>query len=288
MKCFPPVVCSPTKCHRCVGRGSIWCNRCSLENQALGYLVTSISDRDGSMHEELRSSVSSALKGVLLFEEAVRAKEVAERAEQAKMEFFATMGDGLKEPLATILDKMNQLDTMVHDQPRLSTSLGGAIGSVRDEMEAQLNKTSLLFDYTLAQAGVLELDMKLCSPAACLLSLAAERKLFLDCPERLPLLNCDKERLGQAVGLFADHFMAREHSDLHLVVSAVPAGLRIRFLVSGATPTEAETTNQLSLARSIVLLHHGNVVFSDTGAELSLPWAQYRRPRSHGRFGNSV
>ncbi|MHC1691601.1 MAG: helix-turn-helix domain-containing protein [Sphaerochaetaceae bacterium] len=243
-----------------------------IENEVLGYLVTGISDREGSMHEELRSSVGSALKGVLLFEETVRAKEVAEHAEQAKMDFFATMGDGLKEPLATILDKMNQLDAMIQEQSRIPKDLGKAIGSVRDEMEMQLDKTSLLFDYTLAQVGALELDMKLFPPSRRMLGQLRKMGASVECPPRLPMLQGDEDRIVQVLEILAAHFSGMPFNDLHVGLSLSKWGLSIVFTTSAGQFPAMQEDNRLALARSIVLLHFGGISFESGSVRLWFPW----------------
>ena len=242
-----------------------------IENQVLGHLVTMISDRDGSLHEELRSSISSALKGVLLFEETVHAKEVAEKAEMAKMRFFATMGDGLKEPLAVILDKMNQLDGMIHDQGDLSRPLGRAIEAVRDEMEQQLEKTSLLFDYTLAQAGELELETKLFPFAPIIASLVSRWSLTRVVPARLPLLQGDESRILQMMEIVASYVHRKYPGKLVLTVQVEPEGIRCRLTSPASLKADAEGNQRLMFAHTIVLLHQGSFTIANHEIEVFLP-----------------
>ncbi|PKL13074.1 MAG: hypothetical protein CVV52_07480 [Spirochaetae bacterium HGW-Spirochaetae-8] len=242
-----------------------------IENQVLGHLVTMISDRDGSLHEELRSSISSALKGVLLFEETVHAKEVAEKAEIAKMRFFSTMGDGLKEPLAVILDKMNQLDGMIRDQGDLSRPLGRAIEAVRDEMELQLEKTSLLFDYTLAQAGELELESKLFAFAPILASITSRWQFTSVVPPRLPLLQGDEGRILQMMELVSAYTHRKYPGKTVLTVQVEPEGIRCRLTSPASLKADAEGNQRLLLAHNIVLLHQGMFLIAEHEIELFLP-----------------
>jgi AraC-like DNA-binding protein len=230
-----------------------------------------ISDRDGSLHEELRSSISSALKGVLLFEETVHAKEVAEKAEMAKTRFFATMGDGLKEPLAVILDKMNQLDAMIHDQGELSQPLGRAIEAVRDEMELQLEKTSLLFDYTLAQAGELELETKLFPFAPILASITSRWQLTSVAPARLPLLQGDEGRILQMMEILSAYVHRKYPGKLVITVQVEPDGIRCRLTSPASLKADAEGNQRLLFAHNIVLLHQGVFVIADHEIEVFLP-----------------
>ena len=269
---FPARVLLPAEVSSFCGPGVYLVQPLFIENQVLGYMVSRISDRDGLMHEELRSSVSSALKGILLFEETIHAKEVAEQAERAKMDFFATMGDGLKEPLATILDRMNQLDTMIQERSRLPKSLCEAIDSVRNEMEAQLAKTSVLFDYTLAKSGSLEMDVRLFSLSSCLSSLAREHGLGYDRPQVLPLVQGDPNRLRQVFELLIGHLDAVQNDGNQMKVFLEPKGLRVVFHCTKGISPWPEGDTSLSLAHSIVLLHHGGFYSTDQDFNVFLPW----------------
>jgi DNA-binding LacI/PurR family transcriptional regulator len=62
-----------------------------IDNRSLGYFVHNVPMNGGVIFEELRSVISYVLKGILLLEETVCAKRIAEQAEQAKTEFFRTL-----------------------------------------------------------------------------------------------------------------------------------------------------------------------------------------------------
>ncbi|MBC8452349.1 MAG: substrate-binding domain-containing protein, partial [Spirochaetes bacterium] len=245
-----------------------------IENQVLGYLITSVADRDGLLHEELRSSVSSALKGILLFEETVRAKDIAERAEQVKMEFFATMGEGLTEPLSTILNKMNQFDTMLHKQILFPEPLLEVVASVRNEMSEQLHKTSLLFDYTLSQAGMLEMEQELFHPAPLISSLAEKYGMPLVSPGRVPLILGDKNRFLQVTELLISGALGAEgkNQDLELFLTLTVDGLQFRITKRAGVLQITDHGNELSFIQSIILLHHGNLEVEKQVVSVLFPW----------------
>lgn len=242
-----------------------------IENQPLGYLITSISDRDGNMHEDLRSSIASALKGILLFEETVRAKEVAERAEQAKMEFFATMGDGLKHPLLAVLEKTRSLEDEVRkiELPG-NKELSHAIGTLGKELESHLSAISLLFDTTLAQAGILEMNMRLIDATAFFDECSEQLKIPVRKVGKLPMFCVDERRLKQVFAILVDSLRAFQPVEIcvtievHALVSEIRSTTdRLNVEVPGGA---------VQLAASLVLLHHGTLRRHAGAYRIELPW----------------
>jgi len=91
-----------------------------IEERSLGFLIHNVSDIDGSIYEELRSTISYALKGILQFEEVVKAqkkvvegieqnrilsqqKEAAQAASEAKTRFLANVSHEIRTPMNAVL-----------------------------------------------------------------------------------------------------------------------------------------------------------------------------------------
>lgn len=265
---FPASLLLPDRLARMCRQGVHVVQPLFIENQPLGYLVTTVSDRDGTMYEDLRSSISSALKGILLFEQTVRAKEVAEQAEQAKMAFFATMGDGLKDPLASIIERLQDLEAIVEGQGP-TTEVAQQLRVVRSEVEGHLASTTMLFDSTLAQAGALELDMRLLDCTAVFDRMVETGLFSINRPGRLPLVRSDARRLEQVFTIMAEHRPAVAGQPV-IDVDIRPEGLAM--YIQGPSGEVRSSSNALQLAEAIIRLHHGSLQHVAGGWTLTLPW----------------
>ncbi|MDD2405661.1 MAG: substrate-binding domain-containing protein [Sphaerochaetaceae bacterium] len=279
---FPSSILLPDRIRNKFAAGVHMVQPLFTENQPLGYLVTTVSDRDGGMHEDLRSSVSSALNGILLFEETIAAKKVAENAEQAKMDFFATMGEGLKEPLVSILSKIQKLE-----KKSQSNEFSVGLASVRREVEAQLEKTSLLFDYTLAQAGVLEMDYRLLNTSEYCLKLRTMLGVPIETPLRLPLIRADEKRLDQVFSILVGYY--KEQIPVSVHVSIHVKGLEIAINYEQMNAIKHHNDNAIRLAQSIVLLHRGDLVQVEHGWRAVFPWLSLGSAAAeHARSNSSI
>ncbi|WP_407426923.1 LacI family DNA-binding transcriptional regulator, partial [Treponema sp.] len=84
-----------------------------VEDHSYGYVICNYSGCHGIIYEDLRSSLSSALQNIFLFESTNEAKRIAEQAEFAKTEFFANVGSDLCDPLKDISAKLKQMEANV-------------------------------------------------------------------------------------------------------------------------------------------------------------------------------
>ena len=84
-----------------------------VENQSLGYFIHTVPIYDGVIFEELRSSVSYALKGIFQLEEVIRAKRIAEQAEKEKTEFLKTLENELHNPLTGMMEKIERTGSLI-------------------------------------------------------------------------------------------------------------------------------------------------------------------------------
>ncbi len=76
-----------------------------MENQPLGYVVLLVEPSlcEGVFLEELRTALSSSVKGALLFEEACKAKEMAERSERLRSVFLANVSANIRKPFSELM-----------------------------------------------------------------------------------------------------------------------------------------------------------------------------------------
>ena len=248
-----------------------------IENQALGYVITAIADRNALKHEELRSSISSALKGVLLFEEMAKAKDVAERAEQAELDFFASMGASLKEPVCDFIGRMEILHELVAEESVHTGRVGHAISSLSHDMRSYLEHTKLLFDQTLAQAGSLELDRVLVAVDPLLTDVANSTGCLLTLPMRLPLVVGDKRRLEQLFSLVIASFPPA-YAPVRIHVGFDGTGLHLDFQGSQTASKDAESITIVPFIESLILLHGGTYTRQETSFEMVLPWPKLGEP----------
>jgi DNA-binding LacI/PurR family transcriptional regulator/AraC-like DNA-binding protein/signal transduction histidine kinase len=254
---FPTHRILPQRLEATIGAGVHLVLPLFIENQVLGHVVFTITDRDALKFEELRSSISSALKGVLLFEEMAKAKEIAQKAEQAEMEFFASMGDSLKEPLRAFVARVEDLGT------RIPPSLFSDVARLETDIKEHLHHIGLLFDQTLAQVGALELDRILVSPDRILQSVCDDVKLPFSIPEAIPLVLADPKRLRQILSLI---IASCAKASLEVTLSVEPSldGLHIMFT---NVPEDIPP-----LVESLVLLHGGSYVMDGGVLMLRIPW----------------
>lgn len=110
-----------------------------MENQPLGYVVLRTDKNTRTeLVEEVRTSLSSAIKGTLLLEEANQAKEAAEQAERQRSAFLANVNESLQGP---VMNLVRQVQDPV----------------ARKELSHALR----VVDMALSQTTGLELDCKL-------------------------------------------------------------------------------------------------------------------------------
>ncbi|TXT47608.1 MAG: transcriptional regulator [Spirochaetes bacterium] len=214
------------------------------ESRFLGYAVLGMGNAEAWIYEELRAQLSSALRGVLLFEQANEARQRAETAERLKSEFLANVTGELQDPI-------KEIETIARNL---------RFGEPRQEMEQIIALserhrvlTRNLLDLSLSQVGAFGLDLKL----AALQSFLPEL-----CHAVLPLVCVDQSRILQALGLLADSLASGENTrSLSISAAWDSSGLGIRILSSAERARNEEFPKiDLALAKRIFLLHGGEVL----------------------------
>lgn len=175
-----------------------------VENQPLGYMVLGTNGRDGTLVEDIRSTLCYAVKGAYLMEAENRAKEAAETAERIKSEFFANMSEDLKEPLELIAEKTVDADIL-----------------------RAVRRAEHLLDLALVQAGESWTDRKLekvCDLVA-LAEVAAENRTEEEMPDFL--LHVDIQRIRDVFSNIGE-LISRE-GRAAFCIHMEPSGVEFRF-----------------------------------------------------------
>jgi len=224
-----------------------------MENQPLGYLVVETNSYSGSLIEELRTSISSAIKGTLLLDAANRAREMAERAQRTRSEFLANISEGLRDPLEEIL-------LLTRDSNK------------RVQVKQQISKANHLLDLTLSQTGALELNYKV-----------------LSLKEGLPVVKLDKERMDQLIASIEESI---DDDGGRLEFSAEVTEKHLAFTLSSSVVSWKASLHRqdpgFSLAERLILMHGGSFELRGNQVVMGLPWPTIgsEAPMVHPLSGN--
>ncbi|MBR6086195.1 MAG: helix-turn-helix domain-containing protein [Spirochaetales bacterium] len=218
------------------------------ETESMGYLIMKPTVMNGQVCEDIRSTVSSAMRSVLLFEMTRRAKQAAENAEQARTNFFANVGENLRNPLTEISKIMSASD--------LDSDTKKAVID-------RINGVNNMIDLALGTTGELELNRYIEDIDSILSS--------YDCYEKtmpLPYLLVDKSRIRQAIGS---------------IVSSIESGALIQARIQrrGVRIDISDRTGKwqgpkddpaVALARQIIILHEGVYSVGKESFSIILPF----------------
>jgi DNA-binding LacI/PurR family transcriptional regulator/AraC-like DNA-binding protein len=225
-----------------------------IENQSLGYFVHNIPFFDGVILEELRSAVSNAFKGIFLFEEALRAKQLAESSERAKTEFFTAVGNDLNEPFKEALSAVESLTATVHQEE--SPEIFDKITSLKNVIVERQNHVHRLIEMTISQTDALSFKKTLFNIRDVLPELEGE----------FPLLIGDGELLAHVFALIKNQYQDKPTARFH------EQGLEIRFT---GTTGEGLAKWALIIVERIALMHCGKAVCGEAFCSLTLPWTTF-------------
>lgn len=221
-----------------------------MENQPLGYAVFDTTVHDGTLMEELRTSLSSAVKGCLLFDAAGKAKEQAEMAERTKTEFFANISLSMKEPLEVIL-------SLTKGQENYR--------KVKDE----LSKAEHLVELAVSQSGSLEMDWSIGSFS----------------PD-LPALRMDKEKTERTIHSLLE-IIESEGEKANVSHTVEKQGLVT--IIASSNPFWKSTLYsqdpRFAFAEKLMLLQGGRFKAEGTRVVLTLPWPNLGDTPAHATEG---
>ncbi|MTE17965.1 helix-turn-helix domain-containing protein [Streptomyces sp. TRM43335] len=251
--------------------------------------------RRGALHRALGDQISAALKGIRLFDEVRRARDVAEQASRLKTRLLDNATDELRTPVEEILR---------HTRPVTSATApeeaAAALRRAHEDAGRLLRLIDDLLDLSRSEIDALDLSRRLADPRPVLVdafhSVAwrrpAEAHWQLALPRRMPVVRVDTARLRQIVLNLLTAAAARPTDGggrLRLTAEVLPALLRVRVSATGLRlpPGEAEHLFQpfasgepgsrlgLAIARRLAVLHGGSVTFdrgpAGGGFRLDLP-----------------
>lgn len=178
-----------------------------FQDKSLGYVVFEIGPHDGNTYELLRSNLSSALQGAMLFQEIQQARLDAEKADRIKTRLLANVSHEMRTPL-------NIITGYTQDAIQKPEKYGGEIPAallnnlhqIQSNAEHQLRVINDLLDLSRAEIDELDLTLELIDPCQLMQdafhdladrSAARDLQWKLDIPARLPHIHADAVRLRQ-------------------------------------------------------------------------------------------
>ena len=243
---FPRMNIVPAELSDEVSSGTFVIEPLFFDAQELGYIVIGTGWCEGYVLEDIRTSLSSALKGISFLEEATAAKERAEKGERDAEEFYAKVSEGLIQPLSDI-------KAMVSRKGRLD----------RDGMARSITGAEHILELALAERGELSITRTLI-PAYSLIG-ALSDICDLSSPQSLPLMEIDRERLLEAISIFSS-IVSQDRASVHIMERE--EGLL--FQISGKGGSDDDTARKL--AECIVLLHSGTVTRKGDSIKVTIPY----------------
>lgn len=174
-----------------------------FQDKSLGYVVFEVGTHDGNTYELLRSNLSSALQGAMLFQEIQQARLDAEKADRIKTRLLANVSHEMRTPLNIII---GYTQDALKKQYEIPSTLLNDLSQIQSNAEHQLRVINDLLDLSRAEIDELDLTLDLLNPHQLLLdafhdladsSASPNIQWKLDVPDRLPQVRADALRLRQ-------------------------------------------------------------------------------------------
>ncbi len=214
------------------------------ESEYMGHILMKLKDFNGSVCEEVRSVVSSALRNSMLFEATIKAQQTAEKAEQARTTFFANVGENLRDPLSDIVDIVSSSVLDPESKKSIIDRITGA---------------NQILDLALSSTGELELDRYTMSLDSLLSSFPCYRRTM-----PLPCIVADENRLKQAL----ETIVGSMGDDVTMTAEMGTNGIRVELDDTKGSWTSDSGDVSQRLAQRILFMHNGT--FSVDGSRLTI------------------
>lgn len=224
----------PQHYSQALGKGVFVILPLSVDNQSIGYLLVRSTRFNAVVLEDVRTSLSSAIKGALLVESANKARDLAEKTERSHAEFFANISEALRAPLEEILEITSDVTIANHVHHLFNT-----------------------IDLSLSYTPEFTLEQRTFDPLALIRRLGS---VAYSGPSRLPILVGDSVRLGQALEILSGS--KEVVLEARLADEGVELFLRIHV--------EAEA--QRDVAMRIIVMNGGQIHFDEHGVRILLPF----------------
>jgi signal transduction histidine kinase/DNA-binding LacI/PurR family transcriptional regulator/AraC-like DNA-binding protein/DNA-binding response OmpR family regulator len=249
-----------------------------FQEKSLGYVVLEVGPLEGEVYELLRSNLSSALQGALLFQEIQQARLTAEKADRIKTRLLANVSHELRTPLNIILGyTRNALQTHSSHSRALPSELVDDLQDIQQNAEHQLRVINDLLDLSRAEIDELDLVLELLDPLPLLSeafhglagqSTSQAVTWKLDLPERLPLIRADALRLRQIfLNLLSNARKFTSRGQITLGAEVAPP--KIHFWVSD-TGVGIPADQQERIFEPFVTIEHDRHIAGGIGLGLSI------------------
>jgi signal transduction histidine kinase/AraC-like DNA-binding protein len=250
----------------------------------IGYALLEVGGLSGGLYEELRASLSSALRSIILFEREEAARAEAERADSVKSHLLGNVSHELKAPAALIRDGALRV---LAELSRAGACPGAAkeLERIVFQAEHQERLLSDLIDISRAQIEELDVERALLDPLPIL------REAFddfaqrwrreggpaweLELPAALPAVEADPTRIRQILyNLLGNAAKFTDSGFVRMSALAGPGWIELRVADSGRgiAPDRIERIFEpfvssggdgvglgLSISRHLALLHGGSL-----------------------------
>ena len=234
------------------------------EKQPMGYIILQTIPYEGTVYEELRSAISSALLGAIMFEQTSIAKQRAEEAELAKTSFFANVGTDLCDPLYEINNKIEQIQKLLEVDSLDLDLLSGQMIFLKNRVDEQLEKTNLILELTKSQTNALPVEKRL---------FHMEDVIdFSEKTKKLPLVFGDPTRLRQALNIICKEW-SLELSAIKL--KKTDNGILISIETQNQINSACWIQNNMLLAEKIILLLEASMKKKQNGLEIIYPFPKF-------------
>lgn len=259
----------------------------------MGFAVFEVGLRVGAAYDALASQISSVLRAENLYEEALKARAVAEKADHLKTRLLANVSHELRAPLHVILG---------HSQAVLNALGKGENETIQDSMshiqanaEHQLRMVNDLLDLSRAEIDSLNLSPALIDPRTFLeeafydlansANVSTRVSWRLQLPAHLPAIHADPNRLRQILyNLLSNASKATQEGQIILGAEAAPPYIHFWVEDTGmGIPVEQQEhifqpfitlkDNDhrpdgiglgLSITRRLISLHNGTITLEST------------------------
>lgn len=220
----------------------------------VGYLILSTTLTEGKILEDIRTSISSVLKTISLFDIAREKSKKAEEEEKRSADFYAKLSEGLSEPLEEI-KKLSE-----------GTSFD------RDALLACVTQAEHLLKLSLAEKGEMEMQRQFV-PFSPISDMLSSLGYDIERAENLPSIDIDSEKIKEVFSIIKDEIISSSDSP---EVKISLDSTTLSFVISGKKkawkPALKDKDNSMLFAERVVLMHGGSFSFSSRAVKISLPF----------------
>ena len=218
------------------------------ETAFMGYLLMKPIEFDGALCEEIRNMVSGALRSAMLFESTRKAQKAAEDAETARTNFFANVGENLRDPLSEISEIV---------------SASALDSRTKKAIIDKVSGVNQMIDLALSSTGELELERHILNIGDMLYEFGCYSGR-----RSLPCLLIDSEKMKQTMEILISSMGDWTEIEAY----AQKRGLKIDFIDRTGMWREKPEDPGLLLARKIILLHGGSCHVENSTFSFVLPY----------------